>query len=93
MAAPRLYDIGTVAAVNADDPSRVRGILGGYLAVAPELDQQLPFLDTFTRLRWMSVAVYMADRIARGILRGGSAEENNRTLRRACAGMRCRPTS
>jgi hypothetical protein len=37
----------------------------------------------------MCVAVYMADRIARGILRGGSAEENNRTLRRACAGMRC----
>jgi Ser/Thr protein kinase RdoA (MazF antagonist) len=84
MGAPVLYDLGTVSAT---DPSGLRSFLDGYLAVAPEPIDHLSCLDTFTRLRWMCVALYAADRIARGILRGGPENMNRQLLARAYGGM------
>jgi len=83
MAAPALYDLGTVAAVNADRPDGLHAVLRGYLDVEPGRAAELRRLPEFTRLRWMCVALYFADRIARGIVRGGSSEANHRGLAEA----------
>ena len=80
MAAPALYDLGTVAALNADHPDRLQTVLRGYLPVEPARADELHRLPTFTRLRWMCVALYFADRLARGIVRGSSVEANQRGL-------------
>ena len=83
MGAPALYDLGTVAAVNADHPDRLQAVLRGYLAAAPGRAAELHRLPAFTRLRWMCVALYFADRIARGIVRGADTGANHRGLAEA----------
>jgi Ser/Thr protein kinase RdoA (MazF antagonist) len=85
MGAPALYDIGTVAAGFRGHPSRLAVFLQGYLDIEPTLADQLRLLNTFTRLRWMCTAVYFADRIARGIVRGASSEANRLGLAEAHA--------
>lgn len=83
MGAPALYDLGTVAAVYRRHPGRFAAFLRGYLDVEPAIADQLRFLETFTRLRWMCTALYFADRIARGIVRGGPPEANRLGLAEA----------
>jgi Ser/Thr protein kinase RdoA (MazF antagonist) len=85
MTAPALYDIGTVAAVNAAHSDRLHAVVRGYGRTQPATPTELRRLPTFTRLRWMCVALYFADRIARGIVRGGSADANQRGLTEARA--------
>lgn len=83
MAAPALYDLGTVAAINAGHPDRLHAVVSGYLGTQPTRAIELHRLPTFARLRWMCVALYFADRIARGIVRGGSVDANHRGLAEA----------
>ena len=71
MGAPALYDLGTVAAVYRRHPGRLAPFLQGYLDVEPAIADQLRFLETFTRLRWMCTALYFADRTARGSCEAG----------------------
>lgn len=85
MGAPALYDLGTVAAVNRGRPDRLAPFLQGYLDVQPTVADQLGLLRTFIRLRWMCTALYFADRIARGIVRGGPPEANGTGLAEAYA--------
>lgn len=85
MGAPALYDLGTVAAVSRGHPSRLAAFLQGYLDIEPTIADQLRLLNTFTRLRWMCTALYFADRIARGIVRGGLPEANRLGLAEAHA--------
>jgi Ser/Thr protein kinase RdoA (MazF antagonist) len=93
LGAPAVYDLGTVAAVHAEEPGVVDGILRGYADVDRGIAGQLPLLPILTRLRWMCTALYFADRIARGIVRGGSAESNQHGLTRATAGLAARTGS
>ena len=83
MGAPILYDLGTVAAVCRGHSDRLAVFLEGYLDVEPTVVDQIPLLNTFTRSRWMCTALYFADRIARGIDRGGSPEANRLGLAEA----------
>jgi Ser/Thr protein kinase RdoA (MazF antagonist) len=85
MGAPILYDLGTVAAVDRGHPDRLAGFLQGYLDVEPTVVDQLSLLNAFTRLRWMCTALYFADRIARGIVRGAPPEANRLGLTEAYA--------
>jgi Ser/Thr protein kinase RdoA (MazF antagonist) len=83
MGAPALYDLGTVAAAYRRHPGRLAAFVQGYLDVEPTIADQLRLLETFTRLRWMCTALYFADRIARGIVRGGPPEANRLGLAEA----------
>ena len=83
MTAPALYDLGTVAALNTGHPDRLRAFTRGYLDVDPGRAAELPTVPTFARLRWMCVALYFADRIASGTVRGGSAAANRTGLAEA----------
>ena len=83
MGAPILYDLGTVAAVCHGRSDRLAVFLEGYLDVEPTVVDQIPLVNTFTRLRWMCTALYFADRIARGIDRGASPEANRLGLAEA----------
>jgi Ser/Thr protein kinase RdoA (MazF antagonist) len=83
--APALYDLGTVAAVYRRHPGRLAAFVQGYIDVEPAIADQLRFLETFTRLRWMCTALYFADRITRGIVRGGPPEANRLGLAEAHA--------
>lgn len=80
MAAPALYDLGSFTAISNDDPAAQHAFLQGYLDVRPGAVDELAHLPAFTKLRWMCTAIYLADRIARGIVRGGSQEANRRGL-------------
>jgi homoserine kinase type II len=85
MGAPILYDLGTVAAVYRGHSDRLAVFLQGYLDVEPTAADQLRLLKTFTRLRWMCTALYFADRVARGIVRGAPPEANRLGLAEAYA--------
>ena len=80
-----MYDLGTVAAVCRGHPDRLAVVVQGYLDVEPIVADQLRLLKTFTRLRWMCTALYFADRVARGIVRGAPPEANRLGLAEAYA--------
>jgi Ser/Thr protein kinase RdoA (MazF antagonist) len=88
--APALYDLGTVAAIQRGHRGRWDAFLQGYLDVEPAVAGQLPLLGTFARLRWTCTALYFADRIARGIVRGGPPEANRVGLAEAHAHLAAR---
>ncbi|MEO3885309.1 phosphotransferase [Nonomuraea sp. B5E05] len=89
--APILYDLASAAVLTRDTPHAIRHIVAGYRAVDPAIDDELPQLGTFVRLRWMAHAIYFSDRIERGLLRGvTSAAGNEEGLEEAYAGMRGR---
>ncbi|MEO3804580.1 phosphotransferase [Nonomuraea sp. B1E8] len=89
--APILYDLASAAVLTRDTPHAIRHIVAGYRAVDPAIDDELPHLGTFVRLRWMAHAIYFSDRIERGLLRGvTSAAGNEEGLEEAYAGMRGR---
>ena len=92
MGAPVLYDLGTVAALCRRQPDRLSAFLQGYLDIDPTITDQVQRLSTFTRLRWMCTAVYLADRIDRGVERGASPEGNRLGLAEAYAQLNV-PTS
>lgn len=83
MGAPALYDLGTVTALHRRHPGRIAAVLQGYRDVQPAIADDLRLLDTFVRLRWMCTALYFADRIVRGVTRGGAPHANTAGLAEA----------
>ncbi|MEV4174774.1 phosphotransferase [Nonomuraea sp. NPDC049709] len=87
--APLLYDLACVAVLTRDTPQALRHVLDGYRMVDPAIARDLDHLDLFVRVRWMAHAIYFADRIERGVLRGVSGPAGNENgLAEAYAGMR-----
>ncbi|MEU6713626.1 phosphotransferase [Nonomuraea sp. NPDC046802] len=88
---PVLYDLACVAVLTRDTPHVFGHILDGYRDADPDVEAELAHLGTFIRLRWTATAIYFADRIERGQLRGvADAEGNRRGLAEAYAGLRDR---